>query len=212
MRYVLALMLAAGAAAGAREAQTYQQVLGRDRVDKVMNKVISRAEERFSNSYLIGDELIGQLQALGVPEQTITLLNDLKGREIQGEDAFVEALKMAVGEEQAKELRSPRHNVVEEARGELKVTGAFFQPVELLILRKPVPAGLNKRGAEKALEESFGGFLNKFIAERRAAEGNTNKLVLGGQGLDGFIKRLREECGKVPCDELACCEKCMPCP
>jgi hypothetical protein len=211
MRYILAVILAAGSPAYAREAKTYQQLLGRDRVVKVMNEVISEAEERFRNSFLLDDTLVSQLSASGVGAQTLTLLTELKGREIQGRGKFIEALEMAVGKDQAKELRSERLDILEAARGELKVTGAFFQPVELLILRKPAPAGLNKRAAEDALEEGFSRFLDKFIAERRSAEQNTNKLVIGNQGLTDFIKRLEADCGKVPC-ELVCCDKCMPCP
>ena len=206
MRQTLTILAVFCALFPAAETQTFQSVLGKDRVDEIMTEVISEAEARQADSFLVSDESVNQLRTAGLPDRTVTHLQTLKGKEVQGRSEFLEELERALGRQDAKRFEAV---ILLNTQGSLVVTEEFFDPVEAMILKTEVG---NSPQASKALREGFGSFLSHYVQFLGAASGKkTNRFTVGKQNLEQFIESRRESCNLSGCDIPPCCDLCQKC-
>jgi hypothetical protein len=210
MRYLLVAILFSSNVFAIQTPATLEQVLGREKVESILKKVINRKIESYSKSYLVTEELLKEARSVGVPSDTLTKLENIKGQQFQGEGKFQDALNKTIGQQDADRFESV---ITSNARGYLIVTDDFISRVEKLVLRTEAP---DTGDREKWLEDGFERFLSEYISF--SVKEGKNRITLATNGpnarppLDSFINTQRAKCGEIPCSVPPCCGKtCKAC-
>jgi hypothetical protein len=206
MKNILIILTIAGTLFPIAETRTFQNVLGKDRVDEIMKEVITKAEARQADKFLVSDESINRLKTSGLPNSTVKQLETLKGKEVQGKGQFLEELQLALGKQDVKRFKAV---ILLNTQGALVVTEEFFEPVEAMILKTEV---VEPRRASKSLRMGFGRFLDHYVEFLDTTSTNkTNRVTLGKENLEQFIESRRATCNISPCDIPPCCDLCLSC-
>ena len=178
--------------------QTVGQVLGRDKVSKIINEGIEKTQREFSQTFVLTEQSVNALRANNFPAFELELLGSLKDKEYKGEKEFRKILVNVIGNEQATKFGDA---LLLNTRGSLEVKDTLRKMVEREILNTEAPDS----GVEKWTSLGFQQFLREYIALYQRNAPVKNRLSLGEDKWGQFLQKAH--CGVTPCPVPPCCHK-----
>ena len=189
----------------AQELSTVGQGLGKEKVQSIINKVLTQSKKQYSSTYILTQGSLDTLESRGLSNTNSEKLEGLKDTEIRGKEVFMGAVKDRIGVVQTGEYQS---EILKSAEVRIIVEAEFIGQIQEMILQINAPSN---RRTETWLEAGFRRFMNDYITYL-LKENKSNVIIVGSKNLPEFLEVQKKRCGEIPCSVPPCCGNvCDPC-
>lgn len=189
----------------AQGSSTVGQKLGKEKVESVIDRVLTKSKEEYSATYRLTQGSLESLEARGLSEAYSEKLEGLKDTEIRGKEKFMGAVRERIGRDQTGEYQSA---ILKSAEVLIIIEDEFVPHIREMILKVKAPSS---KHTEDWLEAGFSRFMQDYIAYLLKVN-KSNSIVVSSKHLTEFLKGQKKKCGEIPCSVPPCCgDVCDPC-